>query len=283
LSFEASFGGSPSKIVDWGESAGGTAVDFLDLAYPTDPIVSGKIIDTTSALYPATSTDFTHGNFSAVAKGMGCEGCDAVACMRKYSWEDIIGYLFQHQENFGNFTAVPDERIVFANTTQRYEMGAFSWVPAIIGNNQEELFAFGSGYMGFNDSVLTATGNLEWLCDSSAIAAQYRKAYGRSTYRFLYSGNFTNISPGKYEGAYHASELPLVMGTAGLGHSPSTEYEKEVSRKMQDLWVAFAKDPVGGLRREGWGAYEDGKAVVLADGKSTMREIGIKQLDGRCP
>lgn len=130
----AEFGGDPTKIIDWGESSGAIAVDFLDLAYSSDPIVSGQILDSSTALFPESkTTDTAHSNFTAVANAFRCPLVD---CLRNVSWQDIEAYLSQDQTL--QFVPVADERIVFSNTTQRYEIGAFSSVPAIIGTNQHE-------------------------------------------------------------------------------------------------------------------------------------------------
>jgi len=47
----AHFGGDPSRIISWGESAGAIAVDYIDFAYPLDPIVSGRIMASGTALF----------------------------------------------------------------------------------------------------------------------------------------------------------------------------------------------------------------------------------------
>lgn len=233
-------------------------------------------MDTTTALFNSATTDPTQSNFAAVAKAFGCEGRDAVECMRNVSSQDIERHLYYHQDL--QFTPIPDKRIVFANYTERYEIGAFSSIPAIIGTNQYELNALNTGKP---QEALVKAGNASFLC-GAATASQFRKEHGRTTYRFLYEGNFTNVSPPGFEGAYHASELPLIMGTAGLFHGESTEYEELVGREMQDLWLAFAKDSSEGLRKAGLGAFEEGKAVVLGGEETAMREIGIDELDGVC-
>jgi cholinesterase len=74
-------------------------------------------------------------------------------------------------------------------------------------------------------------------------------------YHYRYFGEFPNVNPFPWLGAYHASELPLVFGTYGLTepegsqfpYEVPTENEAAVSAYMQGAWVAFAKDPVNGL------------------------------------
>ncbi|TVY59708.1 Cocaine esterase [Lachnellula suecica] len=269
----ARFGGNSSQIVDWGESAGATAVDYLDFAYPTDPIVSGKIMDSTTALFPSTFTDTNQTFFATVGMAFNCTSVD---CLRNVSWQSIEAYLSKHATlQFLQFPAVPDERIVFSNYTPRYAAGAFSSVPAIILNNQYELNA-----LNYTEEQ-KQTGDKSF-CISSAAASQFREAQNRTTYRFYNTGNFSNLSPPDYTGAYHASELPLIMGTAGKYHGASTEFEDLVSEKLQDLWLDFARDPESGLRKAGWGSYKDGKALLIGEGNVAVQEMEISALDGAC-
>ncbi|KAJ7813048.1 Alpha/Beta hydrolase protein [Mycena olivaceomarginata] len=60
------------------------------------------------------------------------------------------------------------------------------------------------------------------------------------------TGTLRSISPPGFSGAYHASELPLLFGTAGKFHGPSTSYENVVGALLQDLWLDFL-----GIRRVG--------------------------------
>lgn len=72
-----------------------------------------------------------------------------------------------------------------------------------------------------------------------------RLANGIPVYRYLYSGNFTNVSPRPFLGAYHESELPQIFGTAPLYRGNSTEFEYQVSHLMQDSWLDFVANNGG--------------------------------------
>lgn len=120
-----------------------------------------------------------------------------------------------------------------------------------------------------------------FLC-AAATTSQLREVNGRTTYRSRYDGNFSNISPSNFLGAHHAAELPLIFGTAGNYHGGSTAYENVVSGKMQDLWLEFATVPHNGLRNGGWNPYAEGKAMLLGDTDTLVRQIDIFQLDNVC-
>jgi carboxylesterase type B len=125
---------------------------------------------------------------------------------------------------------------------------------------------------------LITTQTLIFLC-TAATTSQLREVNGSTTYRYRYDGNFSNISPPNFPGAYHAAELPLIFGTAGNYHGESTTYENTVSRELQDLWLEFAKDSQSGLINVGWGPYTEGKAVLFGDTDTPFRQIDIFELD----
>jgi carboxylesterase type B len=97
---------------------------------------------------------------------------------------------------------------------------------------------------------------------NSSNSCRNRYALSVPTYRYLYAGNFTNISPRPWEGAYHCSELPMFFGTSGIAHGGSTPFELVVSRSMQDMYLAFITDGPAGLETKGWKAYTPNGAVL---------------------
>ncbi|KAH3958669.1 hypothetical protein HBH70_206050 [Parastagonospora nodorum] len=281
----ASFGGDPSKVVAWGQSSGAVAVDYINFAYASDPIISGMILDSATAFYPTEvrqSADSAQSNFTAVAVALGCRSAPSqLDCLRKASWQDIASVL--KEDVSLKFLPVVDERIVFSDYSRRYEEAGVSSIPAIIGTNQHEYNIGVPQPLGpnFTQTASDTITNITTLC-TAAHASELRQGSSRRTYRYRYDGNFPNISPAGYPGAYHTAELPLIFGTDSKYHGPSTAEETAVGRTLQDLWLDFAKDPGYGLRHIGWLSYEEGKAVLLGHTDSHMREIGVSELDGVC-
>jgi len=110
-----------------------------------------------------------------------------------------------------------------------------------------------------------------------------RYAVSVPTFRYLYAGNFSNIAPRPWEGAYHSSELPLIFGTSGIAHSPSTDFETALSHQMQDLYLAFISDPLKGLPAQGWNAYEPGgTAVEFGKDGTLVGSIALSELESVC-
>lgn len=123
----AAFGGDLARITLWGQSAGALSVDYYNFAYPEDPIVSGLIMDSGTALYPSVTLDPTHSNFTFVAAQLGCKDLSPtaeLACMRNVS-SIAIETLIQAYEDNGtqpvlSFNPIIDYRTKFSNYTARY-------------------------------------------------------------------------------------------------------------------------------------------------------------------
>lgn len=64
-------------------------------------------------------------------------------------------------------------------------------------------------------------------------------------------------------GAYHSSELPMIFGTYADVGGDGTRFQKDTSEVMQDLWLAFARDPENGLSNAGWPKYGEGSVEIL--------------------
>jgi acetylcholinesterase len=287
----ANFGGDPGRITLWGQSAGAISVDNYNFAYPKDPIVNGLIMNSGSSLLPLTSGDAQQTNFTFVAQHFGCNATDAEAeidCLRCVDSADIESFLKAYSDNGTTpalgFIPVVDNRTVFSNFTARALAGNFTRKPAIIGTASNEGVAFlpYNQTYGPNQAAADVVTASLFLCPVVQTTHD-RYAANTTTFRYLYGGNFSNISPQPWEGAYHSSDLPLYFGTYGIARGNGTDFEKEASEKIQDYYLAFAKDPVSGLPGLGWEAYEpSGEAVLFAYRGTAVQSILESTLERPC-
>jgi acetylcholinesterase len=285
------FGGDPDRITLWGQSAGAISVDNYNFAYPDDPIVNGLIMNSGSSLLPLTSGDTQQTNFTFVAQHLGCNSTDAeteIDCVRGIDSVDIERFLKAYSDNGTtpalSFVPVVDNRTEFANYTARALAGNFTRKPAIIGTASNEGVAFlpyDQTYGPDQVDADAATASL-FLCPVVQTTHD-RHATNTTTFRYLYGGNFSNISPQPWEGAYHSSDLPLIFGTYGIARGNGTEFEREASEKIQDYYLAFAKDPVNGLPAMGWKTYNpSGEAVLFAYEGQAVQSIKESVLERAC-
>lgn len=128
----AAFGGDPDRIVIWGQSAGSISVDYYSFAYPEDPIAAGMSLDSGTAFSSIISEDTTQSNFTFVAEHVGCGGFDGdssglLGCMRKVDASKIENFIAKYAESAQEpglgFAPVVDDKVVFANYTERVLQG----------------------------------------------------------------------------------------------------------------------------------------------------------------
>ncbi|PLB54156.1 carboxylesterase, type B [Aspergillus steynii IBT 23096] len=276
----AQFGGNPEQMILWGESAGGSSTDILNFAYPKDPIVQGFACNSGSAFLTVDtrSDDVQGSNFSTVASHFGCAGSaeKEIDCLRSIPAARIISYLGSGGSNL-TFLPYVDDKIIFNNYTQQYLRQHLSRKPALFGSNRDEGTLMAGGTDSPQAREITYS---KFQCPVPYSTAR-REELGLTTYRYQYRGNFSNIDALPTLGAYHSSELPLIFGTADDVFGPSTPFEKAVSHKMQDLWVAFAKDPEAGLKRQGWPVSTSDKFLALGSGNISAT-ASDKTIDGPC-
>ncbi|MCJ1309284.1 hypothetical protein MMC25_002943 [Agyrium rufum] len=288
----AAFGGDPKAITLWGQSGGAQAVDYYNFAYPSNSLLKGIILDSGSANIPAITQELNTTGFSTVADNVGCRNLGPtaeLACMRKVPVDTIIAFV----KNFTDgpvlavesdpFLPITDNVTRFDNYTLRYQAGLFSKKPAIVGSNANE----GNALAPFSPSGVNAT--LAFLIGESLIGCSTAKtsanryAAGVSTHRYYYTGNFSNISPRPWEGAYHSSELPLIFGTAGQEYHANTAFEDQVSHDMQDSYLAFIKSGPAALTKRGWPEYSPaGEAYEWAANGTVSQLVPVKGIDAVC-
>ncbi|OJJ42440.1 hypothetical protein ASPZODRAFT_105113 [Penicilliopsis zonata CBS 506.65] len=278
------FGGDGENIMLWGQSQGAALTHLYTLAFPDDPLAAkfGVISQPPSVTLNLSATDDVYEDFDIVAKALGCNyGDDAEAeleCMRQVSWVQIEEYINRYSGSpsisFADY--IPDERYIFSNETERYLAGKVARGPAIRSDVAREIST--------NDEATTAEEEGEWICtamDDSAL----RLSLGLETYRYLWAGNFSNISPEYYLGAYHWTDLLMIFGTyrEQVGDVPGLEVK--TSRTMQDYMLDFLKDP-SSLPSAGWvpynGSAAEGGLILEFGNGTTVKNITGDWLQGGC-
>ncbi|RAK95854.1 carboxylesterase, type B [Aspergillus ibericus CBS 121593] len=268
----AQFGGNPDQMILWGQSAGAGSVDIQNFAYPDDPIVQGFACDSGSVFLTVDtrSTDTAGTNFSTVASHFGCSGsaADELSCLRQVPAANITSYLGAGGARL-TFLPFIDNKVVFNNYTARYIGGHLSNKPALFGSNLNE----GTILAGGSDNAMAEAITLSGFQCPVPYSTAYRQALDLTTYRYQYRGNFSNVSPSPSLGAYHTAELPLIFGTSGDFYGANTPFEAKVSEKMQDLWLAFAKDPANGLAQQGWPKSTSNEFLMLAGEDASNKTV----------
>jgi hypothetical protein len=175
-----------------------------------------------------------------------------------------------------------DNKYIFANYTQRYLDGQIAQILKIIGNTAREASALvpypiHNASAGPSEQLIT-TQTLATVCAAHNTSA-LRDTVNLPTYRYEWVGNFTNIAPVSWLGAYHYSDFYMLFGSYGIAPGVITGLEVQTSEMMQDYFLDFVSDP-GSLPGNGWPEYQvpqsggrklaqfgaDGKVVQFVDG-----------------
>ncbi|KAK1989209.1 carboxylesterase [Colletotrichum cereale] len=289
------FGGDVSRITLFGQSAGGSLVDYYSYAYASDPIANGFIsMSGTANGFGVFTNQTVNAKWFNITSAVGCGNSqtDPTAvnnCMlTKTSAEILNGVAAGGTGSPGGtfFAPVVDDNLVFAD----YSMRASATGGYIVGNDDNEAGLFKLGAPELNETFWGGINLIVFECPAARRATRAVSA-GHPTWRYRYFGNFPNlvITTTPQSGAWHTSELPVLFDTSPQSPVVSTPQQIEVGRYFRGAWAAFAKNPNSGLLQfngnQTWPNYQpDGSNVnriAFQDQTATNLAPG-SAFDGSC-
>jgi cholinesterase len=184
------------------------------------------------------------------------------------------------------FQITQDNRTVFPRTeyVSRLASGNLAPIPSLLIQTDFEsgfyrIAAFARGSV-LPESNWTRFEQQTFTCPL-AEDARGRAQLGLTSYRARYMADWNNLrlfyqsDPPYTSGAYHGSDINMVVGNSGgvSGIAPSFE-EVKLTQTMQEAWAAFAADPPDGLTSVmGWPKYEADFETLLLLGYNTTSAV----------
>ena len=295
----AAFGGDPTNVTVFGQSAGGASVNMLMLAPPARGLFAKAISQSGFPRWggkpmrgvPNSAEDI--GVEFATQKGINGDTAAAAARLRALPLDQVMES--EPPADIDRTTPGPivDGKFLTGNAATLVVGGQLAAVPLIVGGTSCDASIFGEDYLSqftfaaptgrpfqslypgpLREAVLQAlTDRIE--TEPARFQARAHEAIGQPTwvYYFDYKHPGGPQRPGDCAGAPHAAEIRYVFGNLSAAPAfpgmtypepAATRADRYLSRQMMRYWLAFAQrgDP-NGPGRPHWAAFNTVEESVM--------------------
>jgi len=223
----ARFGGDPSRVTIFGESAGGSSVGALIATPLAKGLFHRGILQSGNAIGGARLRDSAYAEGRRFAATIGITGSDAAAAARLRAIPtDSLMRASRPRNATGGFTNAISSRLVRdglvlpLSVDSALHLGRANLVPIIVGATRDE-----------GDNAYATARSF----------ARLTTAKGKDAYLYLFS-RVGDDSVNRRRGAYHSADITFTFGLPKpiMESAGRTAYDSTLAETMTDYFVAFA-------------------------------------------
>ncbi len=254
-----SFGGDPSNITVFGQSAGAMSVQTLISSPLTDGMIARAIMQSGGGYKGGLSRDMQLAEQEKYGEMfMEVAGISTLEELRSLDAEKILSLLGPFMGKVfpiakGLFlTPVIDDHLLTDGYDSLIENGKIKDIPYLLGSTKNDITV---------TEEMLKNGTFSPVYDGCISFAKKLEDLDRKPAYIYY---FTHDLPGDNAGAFHSSELWYMFGTLGRCWRPFTDEDHALSEKMLDYWTNFMKtgDP-NGENPEKWQPYKADDEFIM--------------------